>query len=134
MVEGVVHHGPIYKSKGDVLGCGSFRPIRLISQTMKVFERIVERRLREILSLSPVQCGFVKGTTDAIFANGCKLLHHSGSHSRTVPPNFHSLILISWCQVSHFSRKILSTEVLFSLHDGSWVPPLRNKRNLYRIR
>ena len=70
MVEGVVHHGPIYKSKGDVLGCGSYRPIRLMSQTMKVFERIVERRLREILSLSPVQCGFVKGTTDAIFANG----------------------------------------------------------------
>ena len=90
MVEGVVHHGPIYKSKGDVLGCGSYRPIRLMSQTMKVFERIVERRLRKILSLSLVQCSFVKGTTDAIFANGSFFI----TPAHTVAP-FRQIFILS---------------------------------------
>ncbi len=37
---------------------------------MKIFERVLDRRLRSLVDITPNQCGFVKGcgTTDAIHA------------------------------------------------------------------
>jgi hypothetical protein len=37
----------IYKGKGDVLECNSYRGIKLLEKSMKVFERVIEARLRE---------------------------------------------------------------------------------------
>ncbi|VDO66687.1 unnamed protein product [Heligmosomoides polygyrus] len=47
-----------------------FRPIRLLSHSMKIFERILDRRIREIVRLSDNKCGSVSGcgTIDAIHA------------------------------------------------------------------
>lgn len=61
---------PIWKGKGDVTVCSNYRPIRLLCHTMKIFERIIDARIRAIVEISPNQCGFVKGcgTTDAIHA------------------------------------------------------------------
>ncbi|EYC25573.1 hypothetical protein Y032_0011g1280 [Ancylostoma ceylanicum] len=61
---------PIWKERGDSADCSSYRPIRLLCHTMKIFERILDSRLRAIVSTTPNQCGFVKGcgTTDAIHA------------------------------------------------------------------
>ena len=61
---------PIFKNKGDPADCASYRPIRLLSHTMKIFERVIDQRLRTIVRLNVNQCGFVRGcgTTDAIFA------------------------------------------------------------------
>lgn len=61
---------PIYKGKGDVAECASYRPIRLLCHAMKIFERVIDTRLRSIVQITPNQCGFMKGrsTTDAIFA------------------------------------------------------------------
>ncbi|KAL6729362.1 hypothetical protein Aduo_000423 [Ancylostoma duodenale] len=61
---------PIWKGKGSPADCANYRPIRLLSHTMKIFERIIDRRIREIVQLSPNQCGFVSGcgTTNAIHA------------------------------------------------------------------
>ncbi|ETN86749.1 hypothetical protein NECAME_05837 [Necator americanus] len=49
---------------------GDRGPIRLLCYTMKVFERVLEARLRKIVSVSLNQCGFVKdcSTIDAIHA------------------------------------------------------------------
>jgi len=60
---------PIYKGKGSVLQCGSYRGVKLLEQGMKVVERIFECRLREIVEIDSMQLGFMpgKGTTDAIF-------------------------------------------------------------------
>lgn len=60
---------PIYKGKGDPLECGSYRAIKLLEHGMKVLERVLERRLREKVSINGMQFGFMpgKGTTDAIF-------------------------------------------------------------------
>ncbi|ETN75316.1 reverse transcriptase [Necator americanus] len=54
----------------DIADCTSYRPIRLLCHTMKVFERVLEARLRKIVSVSLNQCGFVKdcSTVDAIHA------------------------------------------------------------------
>ncbi|KAK6738396.1 hypothetical protein RB195_020483 [Necator americanus] len=59
---------PVWKGKGDIADCTSYR--RLLCHTMKVFERVLEARLRKIVSVSINQCGFVKdcSTMDAIHA------------------------------------------------------------------
>ena len=60
---------PIVKEKGDIQDCGNYRGINMISHTMKIWERIIDRRLREETSIEE-QFGFMpgRGTTDAIFA------------------------------------------------------------------
>ena len=60
---------PIYKGKGDPLECGSYRGIRLLEQAMKITERVLEQRIREMADIDNMQFGFRPGrsTTDAIF-------------------------------------------------------------------
>ena len=61
---------PIYKNKGDAQCCGNYRGIKLMSHTMKEWERIIEARLRDRVEISKQQYGFMpgKGTIDAMFA------------------------------------------------------------------
>ena len=61
---------PVYKNKGDAQCCGKYRGIKLISHTMKIWERIIETRLRDRVEISKQQYRFMprKGTTDAMFA------------------------------------------------------------------
>ena len=61
---------PIYKNKVDVQCCGNYRGIKLMSHTMKVWERIIEARLKDSVEISKQQYEFMpgKGTTDAMFA------------------------------------------------------------------
>ena len=61
---------PIYKNKGDVQDCGNYRGIKLTSHTLKIWERIIDKRIRKVVNISDEQFGFVSGksTTDAIFA------------------------------------------------------------------
>ena len=60
---------PIHKGKGDIQDCGNYRGIKLIPHTMKIWEKIIEKRLREETSIGEGQFGFMPGksTTDAIF-------------------------------------------------------------------
>ena len=61
---------PIFKEKVDIQDCGNNRGIKIISHTMKIWERIIDRRLREETHIEEEQFGFIsgRGTTDAIFA------------------------------------------------------------------
>ena len=61
---------PIYKNKGDVQSCSNYRGIKLMSHTMKIWERVIDGRIRKDINISNEQFGFVAGksTTDAIFA------------------------------------------------------------------
>ena len=61
---------PIFKNKGDVQSCSNYRGIKLIGRTMKLWERIIERRLRRDLTFCNQQYGFMPGqsNTDAWFA------------------------------------------------------------------
>ena len=60
----------IYKNKGDPQCCGSYRGMKLMSHTMKIWKRIIEAGLRDRIEISKQQYGFMLGkeTTDAIFA------------------------------------------------------------------
>ncbi|KAK3510913.1 hypothetical protein QTP70_025546 [Hemibagrus guttatus] len=50
--------------------CSNYRGIKLMSHTMKLWERVVEARLRKVVEICEQQHGFMprKSTTDAIFA------------------------------------------------------------------
>ena len=60
----------IYKNKRDAQCCGNYRGIKLMSHTMKVWERIIEAKLRNRVEISKQQYGFMPGkeTTDVMFA------------------------------------------------------------------
>ena len=60
---------PLYKGKGDVRDCGAYRGVKLLEHGMKVLERVFERRLRAVVDIDEMQCGFMpgKGTVDALF-------------------------------------------------------------------
>ena len=58
---------PIFKGKGDVMSCGSYRGVKLLEHAMKIVERVLERQI--LINLNEMQFGFMpgKGTVDAIF-------------------------------------------------------------------
>jgi hypothetical protein len=60
---------PLYKGKGDARDCGAYRGVKLLEHGMKIVERVFERRLREVVEVNDMQCGFMpgKGTIDALF-------------------------------------------------------------------
>ena len=59
----------VYKGKGDALVCGSYRGIKLVEYAMKALQRVIERRVKNIVKIDSMQFGFMAGksTTDAIF-------------------------------------------------------------------
>ncbi|VFQ74880.1 unnamed protein product, partial [Cuscuta campestris] len=59
---------PLFKGKGDIQSCENYRGIKLLSHTMKVWERFIEYRVRKEVCISENQFGFMSGrsTTEAI--------------------------------------------------------------------
>ncbi|VFQ92574.1 unnamed protein product [Cuscuta campestris] len=59
---------PLFKGKGDIQSCENYRGIKLLSHTMKVWERVVEYRVQKGVCISENQFGFMPGrsTTEAI--------------------------------------------------------------------
>ena len=60
----------IYKQKGDALECGNYRGIKLLEIALKVYERVIERRIRERVHIHSNQFGFMPG-------RGLSLIHIS---------------------------------------------------------
>jgi len=60
---------PIYKNKGDIQNCANYRGIKLMSHTMKFWERVIERRLIKETRVTDNQSGFMPGrsTMEAIY-------------------------------------------------------------------
>ncbi|XP_063381902.1 uncharacterized protein LOC134668350 [Cydia fagiglandana] len=59
---------PFYKNKGDVALCENYRGIKLTSHTLKIWERVLNKRILNISQTSPNQFGFTasRSTIDAI--------------------------------------------------------------------
>ena len=62
---------PIYKEKEDPLECGNFRGIKLLKYGMKMFEKILEGRLRKLIAVNNMQFGFSPGKR----YNRCSIYH-----------------------------------------------------------
>ncbi|KAK9113999.1 hypothetical protein Syun_020796 [Stephania yunnanensis] len=60
---------PIFKNKGDIQSCSNYRGIKLMSHTMKLWERIIDNRLRRETTISENQFDFMPGRSsmEAIF-------------------------------------------------------------------
>jgi hypothetical protein len=60
---------PIFNNKGDIQSCTNYRRIKLMSHTMKLWERVIEHRLRKLITISKNQFGFIPGKSsmEAIF-------------------------------------------------------------------
>ena len=52
---------PIFKQKGDSMECGSYREVKLLEHALKLLERVLEKRLRELVQVDSMQCRFMKG-------------------------------------------------------------------------
>lgn len=50
---------PIFKRKGDASECGNYRGIKLLAHTFKLYEKILERRLCQIIKINEAQFGFM---------------------------------------------------------------------------
>jgi len=59
---------PIFKQKGGVMNCGSYRGVKVLEHCMKIVERVLERRIRSLVNLE-TQFSFMpgKGAMDALF-------------------------------------------------------------------
>jgi hypothetical protein len=59
----------IFKNKGDIQSCTNYREIKLISHTIKLWERVIEHRLRKLTTVSKNQLGFMprRSTIEVIF-------------------------------------------------------------------
>ena len=60
---------PFRKEKGDVQECQNKQRIKILCHTMKIWERIVYKRMRGKVEVAEEQFGFMpgRGTTNAIF-------------------------------------------------------------------
>ncbi len=61
---------PLHKGKGSVLECGNFRGIKLMAHTIKLWERIIDLRIRQIVELDYIPFGFRndRSTIEPLFA------------------------------------------------------------------
>jgi hypothetical protein len=60
---------PIFKNKGDIQSCSNSRGIKLMTHTMKLWERVIEHRLRGMSHITMNQFGFMlrRSIMEAIF-------------------------------------------------------------------
>jgi|SRR6218665_1004555 len=59
----------LYKQKGAVMHCENYRGIKQLEIGLKVYEKVIERRIRQRVELQDNQFGFRpgRGTMDAVF-------------------------------------------------------------------
>ena len=59
----------LYKGKGEALGHGNYRDLKLTDKVMKLHEQVRDSYILEMVNINEMQLGFVpgRGTTGAIF-------------------------------------------------------------------
>ncbi|XP_069971001.1 uncharacterized protein [Penaeus vannamei] len=111
--------------------CGNNRGIKLMSHSMKLYERVQESRLRNIVEISEEQFGFMKGksTTDAIF-----VLRQFQGKFREGQEDLHSMFIdlekaygrvpreeLYWCrQIREYPRSTLEWSKTYCRKKAPW--------------
>ncbi|KAL6531786.1 hypothetical protein OROMI_028149 [Orobanche minor] len=81
---------PLYKNKGDVQDCSNYCGIKLMSHTMKLWERVIEQRIRKCVKITENQFGFMSGrsTMEAIY-----LIRQLMEHYRDKKKDIHMVFI-----------------------------------------
>ena len=60
---------PIFEGKGDPRNPNSYRRIKLLKHVFKLYEKILDGCLHEVVDVDKMQCGFIpgRGNIDAVF-------------------------------------------------------------------
>ena len=60
---------PIFEGKGGPLNPNSYRGTKLLEYVFKLYEQVLDGRLREVVDIDKMQYGFIpgRGTVDAVF-------------------------------------------------------------------
>ena len=60
---------PIFKEKRDVRNCNAYREVKLLEHVKKIVERVLEKRIRKLVSVDAIQFDVVpgRGTIEALF-------------------------------------------------------------------
>ena len=66
---GSKYSGSDLQGKGDIRNCSCYGAVKLLEHSMKVVERMLEKRLCRIVTGNEMQVGFmnVSGTIDVVF-------------------------------------------------------------------
>jgi hypothetical protein len=84
---------PIFKNKRDVQSCTNYRGIKLMSHTMKFWERVIEHHLRRLTRMIQNQFGFMPGrlTMEMIF-----LVRQLMGRYREEKKDLHMIFIVMW--------------------------------------
>ena len=52
---------PIFKRKGDIKNCNTYRGAKLLEHAMKIVQRVLKRRIRELVNIDSMQFGLTPG-------------------------------------------------------------------------
>ena len=60
---------PIFKGKVDIRNCSCHRAVKLLEHVLRVLERVLEKRLRRIVTVDEMLFGFMpeRGIIDVVF-------------------------------------------------------------------
>ncbi|KAE8681859.1 Detected protein of unknown function [Hibiscus syriacus] len=118
---------PIYKNKGDPQRCGNYRGIKLLSHTMKIWERVIEARLRQItrgknrdlhMAFIELEKAYDSVPRDTIW----KTLE-----TRRIPTAYIWVIRDMYCRTTSYVRTTVGDTAPFpveiGLHQGSALSP-----------
>ena len=51
--------GTNFQGKGKVRNCNTYRGVKLLAHPVKIVERVLERRIRELVNIDSMQIGFM---------------------------------------------------------------------------
>jgi Reverse transcriptase (RNA-dependent DNA polymerase) len=95
---------PIFKNKGNIQSCTNYKGIKLVSHTMKLWERVIKHRLRKLTIISKNQFGFMpeRSTMEAIF-----LIRQLMKRHREQNKNLHMIFIDLEKTYDKISRNIM---------------------------
>ena len=108
-------NGGVYNGRGDALACGSYMGVKPLKHAMKVLERVIEGRVRQIVRIDSLQFGFMAGrsTTDAIFIGLIIFIYIVSNWIYLFCVDSESTQILYYC-IYWFCVDLMSTQIVYN--------------------
>ncbi|GKB13587.1 retrovirus-related pol polyprotein LINE-1 [Tanacetum coccineum] len=115
------------ENKGDAQACNNYKGIKLLSHTMKLWERVIERRLRRETRVSGNQFGFMPGRPRKAYDSVSRELVWRTLIDKEIPRRYSRVINDMYEGAKTRVRTTMGNTEFFSvevcLHQGSAISP-----------